>query len=106
MAVRRDVNQVIITGKIVTAPSIVTFKTGKNLCILTVCCCEPFLTATGQQSSHYSYFTVEVLGRNADIYAQQLRKDERVIVTGYLRADEINGVEKTRIRAYNIQKEI
>lgn len=101
----RDVNIVVATGVADSAPSMVPIKNNKKLCVFTLKTVEKYLLSSGAPAYHENYLTVEALGKTAERCLQEVREGGRYIVQGYLRVDDLHGVERTRIRAYNIQDE-
>jgi single-stranded DNA-binding protein len=103
---RRDVNQSILTGRVSTKPTLVNLRSGKKICLFTLLCLEHYEYASGAPGSHENYITIEVVGQKACDIPTQLSIGDPCLITGYLRVDDINGVEKIRVRALNIQKDI
>lgn len=75
------------------------------MCIFTLLNNERFETQEGHERFHKNFLTIEVLGKNVDKAITQLNKGDRILVTGYIRNDELDGIERSRIRAFNFQKE-
>ena len=101
----KDINHVMLSGTVSTTPTLVGIKHNKKMCVFTFLNTETFLTGGGQKQEHHNLITVEVLGRNAMKYYETLRKGGHYLITGYVRVDDISGVERARIRAFNIQEE-
>lgn len=100
---QRDINVVILTGTVESTPTFVTVKNNKRILLFTLKNCEDFELFDGSPAVHANYFTVEVLGKNADRYVQILRIGTKCQISGYLRADELNGSDKVRVRAFRIE---
>lgn len=101
----RDINQVILTGVVCRAPNTIQLKSGKQICIFSLKNIEKYELANGQPASHDNFLSVEVFGKNVDRTMRDVRMGERYVINGYLRVDEIDGIEKIRVRAFNIQKD-
>jgi len=101
---RRDTNHVLISGTAHSNPNAVPIKNNKQLCLFTLVTDEEIFTR-GKNAKHSNFLTIEVLGRNVDKCLEMVRKGERYFISGYLRTDDLDGIERTRIRAYNIQKD-
>lgn len=99
----RDVNLAIVSGELVEDPVMHTLKNSKRILTFTLKVVEKFNLHDGSPGSHENYLTVEALGRNADTYKRDLVLGQRYQITGYLRVDDINGEERTRIRCFNVQ---
>jgi single-stranded DNA-binding protein len=97
-----DVNTFTATGTIVTQPTLVNIKNNKQLLVFRIRCVEEFLRPNGDPAFHENFFTIEVLGKNAYKYVDTLKKGSRYAFYGYLRSDEIDGLERTRARCYQI----
>lgn len=104
LRVRRDTNHVLISGSAYSNPTIVPIKNNKRLCLFTLITNEEIVTR-GRSGHHSNFLTIEVLGKNIDRCMEIVRKGERYFISGYLRTDDMDGVERTRIRAYNLQKD-
>ena len=100
-----DINIVVISGVVDNTPSVVTTRNNKKICLFNVENIERYKLSTGQSAQHQNFLTVEVLGRNVDKAVAEFKAGDRIQVHGYLRVDDVNGVEKTRIRAYHLEKE-
>ena len=101
----RDVNHIIVSGEVSSVPSVVSLKNNKRMCIFTLRNSERYATQDGQERTHQNFLTIEILGKNIDRAMSELRKGDRVHITGYIRNDELDGVGKSRIRAFNFQLE-
>jgi len=99
-----DINFTLLTGTIVTTPSWFPLSNNKRALIFTILSRESFKLSDGNRAHHDNLVTVEVLGRNADKYFDELKRDSRYQVVGYLRVDEIKGEVRTRIRAFRIEE--
>lgn len=99
--VRRDVNNVVLTGQVVNEPSIHLLKNSKKLLIFSFKVIEKFRLADGRPASHDNILIVEALGKHAETYYKELVVGERYQISGYLRSDK----DKVRIRCYNIMPE-
>lgn len=106
MLVQRDRNDVDHSGVLVDQPRLQVLKNNREILIFTLKVTEYFTLANNIPGSHENFFTYEVLGRNARAYLNELRVGHRYIVSGYLRADNINGETKVRVRCYNVQPEM
>lgn len=102
---RRDVNVVILTGTILSKPSWFPLKNNKRALIFTLQNCEHYHKSTGESAVHRNEVVVEILGRNAERYFNELSVQQRCQVTGYLRSDEIKGLQVIRVRALHIVSE-
>lgn len=101
----RDVNIVVASGTAHSTPSMVSLKNNKTLCVFTLKTVEKYKLGSGAQAQHENFIRVETLGRAADKCLQEVKLGCRYLVQGYLRVDDLHGVERVRIRAYNIQDE-
>lgn len=101
----RDFNHVILTGQVCSKPTLVSLSNNKRICFFNIVNIERFRTGDGRSGSHENVITIEVFGMKAEQTEREVIEGMRYAVTGYLRVDEFHGVEKTRVRAYNIQAE-
>lgn len=99
-----DLNHCTVGGEIVSNPTAVTIKNGKQMCLFTLKTQEKF-ESNGKKSTHDNFFTIEILGKNSDRALESLNRGDRCIISGYLRCDDLDGVEKVRVRAFTFQKE-
>lgn len=99
-----DINFTFITGTIVTKPSWFPLANNKKALIFNIKSQESFRLADGRMAAHSNYLTIEVLGKNAEKYFQELQLNQRYQIAGYLRVDEIKGTDKVRIRAFRIEE--
>ena len=100
---QRDVNFTFLTGTIISTPSWVPLTNNKRALVFTIQNNEVYVLADGRKSSHPNRIVVEVLGRNADKYFDELSLNQRCQVVGYLRVDEMKGQDKLRVRAFRIE---
>jgi single-stranded DNA-binding protein len=103
---QRDSNDWKGSGVVVDEPRMITLKNGQKLLSFTFLVVEHFILHGGAPGRHENYFTVEALGRQAETYYKELVVGDRYQVKGYLRADNMNGVEKIRIRAFTIMTDV
>lgn len=75
------------------------------MCIFTLQNNETYETHDGQKRLHKNFLTIEVLGKNVDRALRELSKGDRIHITGYVRNDELDGIERSRIRVFNFQRE-
>ncbi len=101
---RRDTNHVLVSGTAYNDPNVIPLKNNKRLCLFTLITNEEIFSR-GRESRHQNFLQIEVLGKNIDKCLEMVRKGERFFVSGYLRTDDLDGVERTRVRAYNVQKD-
>lgn len=101
----RDINHTIVSGEVYSTPSVIPLKHGKRMCIFTLLNNEKYETHDGQERVHKNFLTIEILGKNVDKAVASLVRGDRVFITGYIRNDEPEGVERSRIRVFNFQKE-
>ena len=101
----RDVNEVLLTGVAHSTPSMVLLKNNTKLCVFTLKTVERYSRASGVDSQHDNYITIEALGKTAERCMTDVKPGNRFMVKGYLRVDDIHGIERTRIRAYSVQDE-
>jgi single-stranded DNA-binding protein len=101
----RDTNVAIISGLVDNNPTVVTTRNNKRICLFNVLNVEKYRLADGRAAQHDNVLTVEALGRNVDKCLDEIFKGTRVHIHGYLRVDDVNGIEKVRIRAFHIEKE-
>lgn len=101
----RDTNIAIISGIVENNPNVVTTRNNKRICLFNVRNIEKYRLADGRPAQHTNFLTIEALGRNVDKCMSDIQAGERVQIHGYLRVDDVNGVEKVRIRAYHIEKD-
>lgn len=101
----RDINQVILTGLVCRAPERVQLKSGKEICIFLLKNTEKYELANGSPAEHPNFLSIEVFGKQVERTLRDVKQGERYVINGYLRVDEISGVEKVRVRAFNIQKD-
>ena len=99
----RDINFTIHTGELTSEPKIHVLKNSKKILTFTLRVTEKFELADGSPGAHTNFFTFEALGRHADTYFRELVIGRRYQINGYLRHDNIGGVDKVRIRCFNIQ---
>lgn len=101
----RDFNHVILTGEAMTAPKQVLLRSGKPIALFTLKNLEKFVLGSGKMATHENFLSIEVFGRNVERTLVDVRQGDRYVITGYLRVDEVDGIEKVRVRAFNIQEE-
>lgn len=99
-----DVNFTFLTGTIVTTPSWFPLINNKRALVFTVKNQETFRLADGRLAHHSNHVTVEVLGKNAERYFDELKCNQRYQISGYLRVDEIKGSDRVRVRAFRIEE--
>lgn len=99
-----DVNIVIITGTLVTHPSWFPLANNKRALIFTIRNQEHFKLSDGRMAHHNNHINIEVLGKNAERCFEELKPQLKYQITGYLRVDEINGLEKLRVRAFRVEE--
>lgn len=99
----RDFNFTFLTGTVVSTPSFVPLAHSKKALVFTIENREVFILSNGKSSSHKNLITVEVLGKNADKYAQEIAEGSRIQVVGYIRTDMMHSENKVRVRAFRIE---
>jgi len=99
----RDVNLSVLTGTVISTPTLIPIRGNKHMLLFTVSTVEKFVNAAGVQSQHDNEIPVEVLGRNAESFHKTVLRGERYLLTGYLRVDDLNGVERMRVRLLSLQ---
>lgn len=97
-----DINSFTATGIIVSEPTLLPLKNDKHLLVFRIRCTEEFKRPNGDAAYHENFFTIEVMGKNAYKYKDILKRGLRYAFYGYLRSDELDGVERTRARCYQI----
>lgn len=103
---QRDSNDWKGSGVVVDEPKLTTLKNGQKLLSFTFLVIEHFTLGNGSPGRHENYVTVEALGRQADTYFRDLQVGERYQIKGYIRVDNINGVERVRIRCFTILTDV
>ena len=101
----RDINIAILSGTVDNNPTVVTTRNNKKICLFDILTVEKYRLADGRDAQHDNFLTIEALGKNVDKCMNEVRKGGRYIIHGYLRVDDVSGVEKVRVRAYYIEKE-
>jgi single-stranded DNA-binding protein len=101
----KDINITVLSGSVATTPSTVLTRNNKKICLFNLKNVERYQLADGRPAQHDNYLTIEVLGRNVDKIMAETRQGDRLVIHGYLRVDDINGVERVRIRAFHIEKD-
>lgn len=101
----RDVNVTIVSGVVDNTPSVVLTRNNKQICLFNIKLVEKYHLADGRPAQHVNFLTIEALGKNVDKCLRDVHQGQRYQITGYLRVDDVNGVEKVRIRAYHIERE-
>lgn len=101
----KDINVAIISGTVDNTPTVVTTRNNKRICLFNLRLIERYHLANGQPAQHVNFLTIEALGKNVDKCLQEVRLGERYQIHGYLRVDDVNGIEKVRIRAFHIERE-
>jgi len=99
----RDVNLAVLTGTVVSTPSLVPIRGNKQMLLFTLSNTEKFINAAGAQSQHVNEIPVEVLGRNALALHSSVKRGDKCMLTGYLRVDDIHGETKMRLRVLSLQ---
>ena len=99
----RDFNFTFLTGTVISTPSWIPLSNNKRALIFTISNKEHYRLADGRSATHDNKITVEVLGKNAEKYFDEVKNGGCYQIVGYLRVDEIKGVEKTRVRAFRIE---
>ena len=100
-----DINVIILSGTIVSQPSWFPLS-NKRALVFTLKNQEVYRLADGRIAKHSNHISVEILGKIAERYAEELRQGQKYLVTGYLRVDEIKGEDRTRIRAFRVEEVI
>lgn len=103
---QRDSNDWKGSGIVVDEPKMMTLKNGQKLLSFTFLVIEHFTLANGTPGRHENYLTVEALGRQAESYYKDLVVGDRYQIKGYLRADNLNGVDKVRVRCFTILTDV
>ena len=101
----RDINVAILSGTVDNQPTVVTTRNNKRICLFDLKTTERYRLADGRPAQHDNFLTIEALGKNVDKCMNEVHQGERFIIHGYLRVDDVSGVEKVRVRAYYIEKE-
>jgi single-stranded DNA-binding protein len=101
----RDINVIIISGIVDTAPSVITTRNNSRICLFNLLNIERYRLFDGKPAQHDNYLTIEVLGKNVDKVLTGIKQGDRVTINGYLRVDEVNGVEHTKVRMFHIEKD-
>lgn len=100
-----DLNVVVTSGVIESAPSIVLTRHNNRVCVFTLKNTEEFILANGRPARHVNIVTIEALGRNVDKCMTKLVPGNRIRIHGYYRVDDVNGVLKTRLRMHYFELE-
>lgn len=101
----RDTNIAILSGTVDNNPTVVTTRNNKKICLFDIKVVEKYVLADGRPAQHDNFLTIEALGKNVDKCMRDVHRGDRFIIHGYLRVDDVGGVEKVRVRAYYIEKE-
>ena len=101
----RDINTVILSGTAFSAPTMISLKNNVKLCIFTLRTVEKFVRGSGETAQHDNFLVVETLGKTAERCMQDVKTGGRYFINGYLRVDDLHGVERVRIRAVRIEEE-
>jgi single-stranded DNA-binding protein len=99
----RDINSVVLTGTVESPPYLHTLKNSQKLLAFTLKVVERYQLKDGTPAQHENFFAIEILGRHVETHFRDIEPGKRYMVTGYLRADDLGGVEKIRIRCFNLQ---
>ena len=99
-----DINVSIISGVIVTPPAWFPLLNNKRAIVFTLKNQEVYRLSSGQTARHSNHVTVEILGKLAERYSDELIVGRQYIVTGYIRVDEIKNEDRTRIRAFRVEE--
>ena len=99
-----DINVTILSGIIVTTPSWFPLLNNKRALVFTIKNQEVYRLSDGRVAKHANHVTVEILGKLAERYFEELQYGKQYVVTGYLRVDEIKGADRTRIRAFRVDE--
>lgn len=102
MSQNYDVNMVSVSGEIVSSPSLVPLRSGGKMLIFTLKTVERFRRQTGETAAHFNFFTIEFLGASAERFRTAVSKGRRYAVSGYLRTDMLDDVQKTRVRGLHL----
>ena len=97
-----DSNDVTFGGTIITEPTWFQLSVNKRALIFTIRSEEVFQKFDGSLSSHPNEMDVEVLGRSAEQYYNDLSTGMYCSIKGYIRTDIMNGTKKARIRTFKI----
>lgn len=100
---QKHLNFTILTGTIVSAPAWIPLAHNKRALVFTLQNNEHYQLASGAPAVHSNNINIEVLGKNAERYFNELHLHQQCSVVGYLRVDEVRGQDKVRIRAFRIE---
>lgn len=101
----RDLNIAILSGVVSNNPTVITTKNNKRICLFDLKTVEKYVLADGRPAQHENFLTIEALGKNVDKCMKEVMRGDRYIVHGYLRVDDVSGIEKVRVRAYYVERE-
>jgi single-stranded DNA-binding protein len=95
-------NELFITGRIATPPTIGKMPSGTPLLWFTLESKEAFVDKAQRDVCHQNVFRVEMLGANVGIHADSIKPGLECYIRGYIRSD--NGAVKIRVRHFEIEK--
>lgn len=102
-----SLNAVIIMGNLTRNPEIRYTPQGKAVCDLGLAINEKYKNGAGEAVEETCFIDVTVWGRQAETFAEYLKKGSRALVSGSLKLDtwEKDGQKRNRIRvrASNVQ---
>lgn len=95
-------NELFITGRIVSAPTLGKMPSGTPLLWFTLESEEAFVDKTRRDACHTNLFRVEMLGANVSLHADSIKPGKECYIRGYIRND--NGLVKVRVRHFEMEK--
>lgn len=99
-----DVNKTTHIGTASTNPTFTTLGNKKTpISIFTLKVKESWLDRDGNEKSRDNLIKIEALGSKAHWVKANVRAGKRYSVDGYIRQEEINGKEDTKVRVFHIE---
>jgi len=80
-----------------------TTTTGKQFCTFTIATSESYQGADGEWREDTEWHKIKLYGRSAERIASKVKKGDLVSVEGSIKYYELDGVNKTEIKAFKVK---
>jgi len=100
-----DINKVWLSGRAISQPILTKLppKTAFTTFLLQIN--ERFIGRDGEPCVKPNIIRIESLGKAAELTRDRVREGGRYQVEGYLRVDQVDGVEQVRVRTFAVYRE-
>lgn len=97
-----DINTVTVSGNLTRDPELRTTPTGQSVCSLRIAHNERYKDASGEWTDRAAYFDVTIWSGLGEWMGRNLRKGQKVVVSGRLRWREWEGQNNEKRQAVDI----